>query len=169
VTGPRDDAAVPFERILKSLLKAPVVLYSAGAGWVFGKRFLLLTHRGRRSGRLHRTVLEVVAWRPEANEAIVMSGFGTRSQWYRNIVAGGAEEMQIATRRFVPRIRVLDHDEALDVLRDYEFKHWIAAPLVRRLLSQLLGFKYRGWRLDGRRAVEVLPLVSLSPRTRSQS
>jgi hypothetical protein len=33
---------VPFERILKSLLKAPVVLYTAGAGWVLGKRFLLL-------------------------------------------------------------------------------------------------------------------------------
>lgn len=127
---------------------------------------MLLTHRGRRAGRVYRSVPEVVAWRPETDESVVISAFGKRSHWYRNIVAGGAEEVQIATFRFVPRVRVLDHDEALDVIRDYELKHRIAAPLLRRALSRLLGFSYRGWRFDGRREVEVLPLVSLSPRER---
>jgi hypothetical protein len=62
--------------ILRRALRLPVRLYDLGAARLFGHRFLLLTHRGRRSGRLYRTMLEVVDWDSERREAIVMSGFG---------------------------------------------------------------------------------------------
>jgi hypothetical protein len=41
-------------------LRAPAVLYDWKLGWVLGRRFLRLTHRGERSGRCYRMMLEVI-------------------------------------------------------------------------------------------------------------
>jgi hypothetical protein len=58
-----------------------VALYRVGAGPLLGHRFLLLAHRGRRTGRRYETVLEVVRWRAETSEAVVLAGLGRRAQW----------------------------------------------------------------------------------------
>ena len=150
-------------RLLRWLLKAPVVLYDARAGWLLGHRFLLLRHHGRRSHRLYSTVLEVVAWRPATREVVVMSGFGHRSQWYRNVLAGQAVEVQVARLRFVPAVRPLDVDEAVGVLADYERRNRLAVPLVRAVLSKLAGFRYEGSDAARRRLVDNLPLVAFRP------
>lgn len=150
--------------VLRWLLRAPVALYSARAGWLLGHRFLLLRHRGRRSHRPYRTVLEVVAWRPAAREAVVMSGLGPRSQWYRNALAGQAVEVQIARLRFAPVVRPLGTDEAVGVLADYERRNRLAVPLVHAVLSKLAGFRYDGSDAAQRRLVHTLPLVALRPR-----
>jgi deazaflavin-dependent oxidoreductase (nitroreductase family) len=141
-----------------------VALYAAHAGWLLGHRFLLLHHRGRRSQRRYRAVLEVVAWRPAAREAVVLSGFGHSSQWYRNVLAGQAVEVQIARLRFAPSVRPLGSDEAVGVLADYERRNRLVAPLVRRVLSKLAGFRYDGSDAARRRLVQTLPLVALRPR-----
>lgn len=151
-------------RVLRWLLRLPAVVYSAHAGWLFGHRFLLLVHRGRRTGRLYRTVLEVVAWDEATREAIVMSGFGKASQWYKNVVAGDAVEVRIARLRFAPRVRLLSHDEATRVLADYEKRNRIAARVFRVAFSKLAGFRYDGSYCARRRLIEVLPLVAFHPR-----
>jgi deazaflavin-dependent oxidoreductase (nitroreductase family) len=150
-------------RLLRWLLKAPVVLYDARAGWLLGHRFLLLRHRGRRSHRLYSTVLEVVAWRPTTREVVVVSGFGHRSQWYRNVLAGQAVEVQVARLRFAPGVRPLGVDEAVGVLADYERRNRLAVPLVRAVLSKLAGFRYDGSDAARRRVVDVLPMVAFRP------
>ena len=152
--------------MLRWLLRAPVALYSAHAGWLLGHRFLLLRHRGRRSHHLYSTVLEVVAWRPAAREAVVMSGFGHGLQWYRNVLAGQAVEVQIARLRFAPDVRPLGADDAVGVLADYERRNRLAAPRVRAVLSKLAGFRYDGSDAARRRLVQTLPLVALRPRDR---
>jgi deazaflavin-dependent oxidoreductase (nitroreductase family) len=155
--------SVSLRRLLRWLLKAPVVLYDAHAGWLLGHRFLLLRHRGRRSQRLYSTVLEVVAWRPATREAVVMSGFGHRSQWYRNVLAGQAVEVQVARRRFLPAVRPLGVEEAVGVLADYERRNRLAVPLVRAVLSKLAGFRYDGSDAARCRLVDALPLVAFRP------
>lgn len=142
----------------------PAALYAAHAGWLLGHRFLLLRHRGRHTQRLYSTVLEVVAWRPVACEAVVVSGFGPSAQWYQNVLAGQAVEVQLARLRFVPSVRPLDLHEAVGVLADYERRNRIARPLVRAVLSKLAGFRYDGSDAARRRLVEALPLVALRPR-----
>jgi deazaflavin-dependent oxidoreductase (nitroreductase family) len=151
-------------RVLGWLLRGPVALYSAHAGWLLGHRLLLLRHRRRRSHRLYGTVLEVVAWRPAAREAVVMSGFGPRSQWYRNVLAGQAVEVRITRLRFAPGVRPLGSDEAVGVLADYERRNRLVVPLVRAVLSKLAGFCYDGSDAGRRRLVHALPLVALCPR-----
>jgi hypothetical protein len=62
-----------------------------------------LRQRGRRSHRRSSTMLEVVAWRPATRESVVVSGFGHRSQRYRNVLAGQAVQVQVARLRWSVR------------------------------------------------------------------
>lgn len=144
---------------LKWALRQPVRLFDVGAGRLLGHRFLLLTHRGRRSGRTYRTMLEVVAWDGMRREAVVVSGFGARSNWFLNVTGGGTEEIQIAGRRFRPLVRRVDPEEAAQLLADYEQRNRLIAPLVRAVLSRLAGFGYDGSPQARQRLVEILPFV----------
>jgi deazaflavin-dependent oxidoreductase (nitroreductase family) len=135
-------------------------LYRAGFGWLLGHRFLALTHRGRRSGHRYTTVLEVVSWRADLGEAVVVSGFGAQAQWYRNVLAGGAEQVTLGRARFQPDVRVLESAEAISVLADYERRNRLIAPVVRAVLSRLVGFRYDGSASGRARVVEALPLVA---------
>jgi deazaflavin-dependent oxidoreductase (nitroreductase family) len=149
---------------VRRALRAPAALYRAGLGPVLGHRFLLLTHRGRKSGRTYETVLEVVRWRADAREAVVLAGLGRRANWLRNVQAGGAVEVRIGRERFVPAARELDVDEAVATLADYERRNRLLLPVVRAVLSRLAGFRYDGTDAARRRLVETLPLVAFADR-----
>jgi hypothetical protein len=69
--------------IVRLALWLPAYLYSANLGWLLGHRFLLLTHRGRRSRRARRTVLEVLHYDPVTRESLVVSAWGEDSDRYR--------------------------------------------------------------------------------------
>ncbi len=49
----------------------PILLYRARLGWLLGHRFLLLTHRGWKTGKIRRTVLEVVHYDPTTRDSAV--------------------------------------------------------------------------------------------------
>ncbi len=141
-----------------------MALYSMDAGWLLGHRFLLLAHRGRRTGRVYRTVLEVIAWDETTREAVVMSGFGRGSQWYRNVLAHDPVEVRIARLRFVPQVRELSTEEAARALAGYEERNRVATPVLRRVLSRLTRVRYDGSESARRKVVELLPLVGFRPR-----
>ena len=67
-------------------MRAPIWLYRAGLGFVFGSRVLMLEHIGRKSGARRYVVLEVVG-HPAPEIYIVASGFGEHAQWFRNLMA----------------------------------------------------------------------------------
>ena len=147
--------------ISKRIPRAPVALYEVGAEQVTRqRRFLLLTHRGRRSGCIYRTTLEVLFWDSAKREAIVMSGFGPRANWYLNSLDGGALEVQIAGLRLNPEVRSLEPEEAVHVIADYERRNRFIAPIVRVVLSRLAGIDYDSSEEARRRLVSALPLVA---------
>ncbi len=156
--------AITKQTVLRRLLHAPVYLYRWRLGRLLGKRFLLLTHIGRRSGLSRQTVLEVMQYRKDGPEAVVMSGFGRGSDWLRNIEANHQEEVTIGSQHFVAAHRFLGEDEALAVLRGYERRNRIAGPIVRSVLSRLLGWHYDGSDESRRRLVRQLPLLAFRPR-----
>lgn len=143
----------------------PTHLYRAGLGGLLGHRFLLLVHEGRRSGRRYETVVEVIRWDPATREAVVLSGWGRRASWFRNVEAGGPAEIRIGRERWqAPSHRVLDEQEAADALAGYERRHRLAAPLVRRVLARLAGTAYDGSPAARQAVVRVLPAVAFTPR-----
>lgn len=150
---------------LHYLFRAPVYLFRWQLGWLFGKRFLLLTHIGRKSGLHRQTVLEVVEYREQGPEVVVVSGFGFGSEWLRNIEARGNEEVKIGSRHFAAKHRLLDEDEAVLVLKNYEHRNQLFRPIIRIVLSHLVGWRYCGTEDDRRRLVKQLPFIAFRQRT----
>ncbi|MDQ2759263.1 MAG: nitroreductase family deazaflavin-dependent oxidoreductase [Actinomycetota bacterium] len=153
--------------ILTSLLRAPAHLYDWHAGWILGRRFLRLTHCGRRSGRRYQTMLEVIGQDRRTGEAFVIAGLGPQAQWYRNLLAHEAIEVAIGRDRFTPTHRQLDTTEASTVLAQYEYRNRFAAHIIRRLLGWLVGWPYDGTQDARRRLVTQLPVIGLRPTSRS--
>ena len=149
--------------LLRGLLRAPARLYDWHLGWLLGNRFLRLTHLGRRSGRTYQTMLEVVGTCPGTDEVIVMAGLGSTADWYRNVQARPTLEVAIGRRRFPATWRRLDEGEAVKVLASYEGGHRLAASVIRRVLSWLVGWQYDGSAAARSRLVSQLPVVAFRP------
>lgn len=64
--------------------RAPLLAWRLGLGTLLGHRFVLITTRGRRSGLLHRAVLEYGALR---GKLYVISGFGSQAEWHKDLSA----------------------------------------------------------------------------------
>ncbi|MHB8294329.1 MAG: nitroreductase family deazaflavin-dependent oxidoreductase [Acidimicrobiales bacterium] len=142
------------------LLRAPVLVYRWNAGWLLGRRFLLLTHVGRHSGRHYHTVLEVIGTSPTEGELFVVAGLGRSAQWYRNLKMHPAVEVAVGHHRFKPVYRELDKEDAAAVLADYEQRNRWAAPVVHRFLTWLVGWPYDGSEDARLRLVRELPGVA---------
>jgi deazaflavin-dependent oxidoreductase (nitroreductase family) len=145
--------------LLKFAFTLPRYLYRWHLGWLLGHRCLMITHIGRKSGRRRQTVLEVVRYDPSTRECIVMAGYGAQSDWYRNIQACPAIEVQVGRQRYTPQQRMLSAEETLHVLEEYQRQH----PWAFRELMHLAGYTYDGTP-EGLRAVsQILRGVALHP------
>jgi len=153
----------PPRGVLRSLLGLPVHLYHAHLGFLLGHRFLLLVHTGRKTGLRRETVLEVVRFDPVTRESVVAAGWGRRTGWLHNVEAGLAHEVWTGRQRFAPAYRILPTDEAERIFADYERRNRLIAPIIRAVLSRLLGWRYDGTPAARRRAVEELSLVGFRP------
>ena len=155
--------SVRMKHTLRPILDAPIYLYHGRLGWLLGRRFLLLTHVGRRTGRIHQTVLEVMEYRDESAEAVVMSGFGKQSNWLKNIEANQQAKILIGSDCFAANYRLLGEDEAACVVAGYMRKNRFMAPVIRWVLNKLVGWQYGDSQIDRRRLVAQLPLVAFRP------
>ena len=83
--------------IWKLLKLPPQFLYAIGLGPICGRLVLLLTTTGRKSGKLRVTPLQY----EEINGDIyIASARGTKSDWFRNIVANPKVKVRVKSRQF---------------------------------------------------------------------
>jgi deazaflavin-dependent oxidoreductase (nitroreductase family) len=100
------------------LVRAPIWLYRGGLGIVFGSRLLMLEHTGRTAGARRYAVLEVID-RPSPGRYVVSSGFGARTQWFRNVQANPHVRVYLGSRRPVPATaRLLTPSQAASAPRN---------------------------------------------------
>ncbi|WP_231639835.1 nitroreductase family deazaflavin-dependent oxidoreductase [Mycobacterium sp. Marseille-P9652] len=128
-------------RLLRSrrLVRAPIWLYKARAGALFGSRLLMLEHIGRTSGARRYAVLEVVD-HPRPDTWVVVSGFGRKAQWLRNIEANPRVRVYVGSQP--PRratARVLDQAEADRTLAAYRSRHPRTWQRFRPVLEETFG------------------------------
>ena len=123
-------------RALALGLRLPSYLYRFRLGRLLGHRFLLLTHRGRKSELTRRTPLEVLHYDPYSQESVVLSAWGKKADWYRNIEASLALQVETAGERYSPASRFLTSEEAYTVITEYVIRH----PLAARVLERISGF-----------------------------
>jgi deazaflavin-dependent oxidoreductase (nitroreductase family) len=122
---------------LRFLLRAPIWLYRARLGRVFGHRLVYLAHVGRRTGARREVVVEAVAYDPATPSVTVVAAWGKNPDWYRNLLAAPAIEVRIGTDRWrAPDHRRLTGAEVQETLHAYQRAH----PRAWRRLAPLLGF-----------------------------
>ena len=136
-------------------IHAPTWLYRSRLGFLMGKRFLMIEHRGRKSGTLYRTVIEVAGRHQERNEWIVTAGHGPTSDWYRNLKAGTLEAVWIGSKRLAATVRFLEPQEASQVMGDYERAHSRTA----KALFKGMGVSYDGTDEGRAEMMRQIPMV----------
>jgi deazaflavin-dependent oxidoreductase (nitroreductase family) len=136
------------------------LLYRLHLGWLLGHRRLLLMHRGRKTGQLRHTALDVMCFDPATKECLVVSIYGERSDWFRNIMAHPALEVQTGRDRFVPVQRILPPKEAQAVMLAF----WRRYPRAVRLGLRLLGFQYDDTEANWQAILSSLRVVSFRPQ-----
>ncbi|OSC40858.1 nitroreductase [Mycobacterium decipiens] len=120
-------------------MRAPVWIYQARAGALFGSRILMLEHIGRKTGARRHAVLEVVA-HAEPDSYVVASGFGAKAQWFRNIAANPRVRVYAGSRPPAPATaRILDQGEADRTLAEYRGRHPRAYEQLKPVLEETLG------------------------------
>ena len=144
--------------LFKWILKAPSWLFRVRLGFVFGDRFLMITHVGRKSGRIFHTPLEVVVHDTDSGEYVVCSGTGRNADWYRNISEHPVEQIQVRNRRWKPTQRHLDDAEAAERFADYEQRH----PKAAVKLLESMGRSYDGSDADRIRMMADIPMIAFS-------
>ena len=149
----------PPKGLARRLFRLPIFLYKVGLGWIFGNRFLMLNHIGRKSGLTRHAVLEVVQHDPQTDVYVVAVGFGETSQWYRNILARPEVSITVGRRKLDVTAERLDPQAAGQVLQDFARRY----PNEARMAG-LLGFEVDGSDEDYRQMGTMLPMVALRPR-----
>ena len=135
------------------LVRAPIVVFRLRLGLLFGGRLLLLEHVGRRSGQPRQVVLECVE-RSAPRRIVIASGFGDRSQWYRNLLAHPECHVSIGTRHRVPAVAwTLTSAETSAVRGRYREQHRAAYRELSGVVEESIG-----------QPIESVPMVELELR-----
>ena len=150
----------PPSGLVRWFLRLPIGLYRLKLGWLLGRRFLLLVHTGRKSGKPRNTVLEVLRHEPDTDRCIIASGWGTRAQWYRNVMQNPQVRFTIGLRDRPGRVAQLPAERAVQELRDYGGRHPAALGNLTRLM---IGETFDGSPGQYGRLAERVPVLELAP------
>jgi deazaflavin-dependent oxidoreductase (nitroreductase family) len=157
---PQLDRLPRMPRVPRKIARAPVPLYLHGLGFLFGHRLVLVEHKGRLSGRLRQVVLEVVDRGPR--RIVVVSGYGPKAHWYRNLLADPRVRITTGGMRDMPAVaRPLTPAETLEAFARYRDAH----PAATAALASAFGVPELAANgpLDPAIAVRM-PMVEFAPR-----
>jgi deazaflavin-dependent oxidoreductase (nitroreductase family) len=148
-------------RLVLAAMRVPRPLYRHGWGWMLDHTFLLIVHRGRKTGKRRETVAMALAYDPHTREAVVFSAWGPNTEWIRNLRAHPALQIQIGREAYVPEQQFLSEDESVAVVREFQRRH----PWRTRLFAAILGWGDLSSETAVREFVRTRPFVSFRPAT----
>ena len=139
--------------------RTPIWFYRLGLGWMFGERFLLLNHIGRKTGLPRQAVLEVVQHDKETDTFVVCVGFGKKSSWYQNLLKTPEVSIQVGRRKLDVLAEQLSPQEGGEAFADFCKRYPGEAKF-----AGLLGYEADGSDEDYRATGEMLTFMALRPR-----
>jgi deazaflavin-dependent oxidoreductase (nitroreductase family) len=142
------------------LWRLPIWLYRLRLGVLLGHRALLLTHKGRISGKERYAMLEVIKYEEATNTHYVASGFGEKSDWYQNITKTPDVTIQVGNDRFSATAERLPSDKATTVFNEYTQDH----PNAIRNLAKFVGYKIGNSQEELMGFLELIPVVIFHPK-----
>lgn len=145
--------------MMRALLRSPKLIYASPLRSMLGRLYVLVEHRGRKSGRLYRTVVDRLHVDPGTGEVFVLSAWGETADWYRNVQTATASRVWVGRRSFVPRQRVLGPDEALAIQQKANRER----PLAMRFGFLVMGCPFPKTDEELRKISPFLPVVGFRP------
>ncbi len=150
-------------RLWKKFIDAvmtPVIrfLYRHRLQKLVGGLMIVLTHTGRKSGKVRKTVLFAKKYDPATRQLWLVSAFGV-TDWYRNICVQPALRVEIGGVEYVPNQRILTAEEVVELEREFRSKF----PVVARAQAWLMCWKWRLNEVEFLEHAARLPGVLLSP------
>jgi deazaflavin-dependent oxidoreductase (nitroreductase family) len=150
----------PPSGLRRVLFRVPILVFRARLGWVFGHRLVLINHRGRKTGRSRQVVVEVAARDRATGAVTVASGFGSQSDWFRNLLVAPQTTIEVGARRLHVRAVPLSPEDGGEVMVDYAKRHRLSgAVLARYLRYDVDGGSEGGYRALG----HEIPFVRFEP------
>jgi deazaflavin-dependent oxidoreductase (nitroreductase family) len=129
-------------RVFGRALRMPSVFDRRGTRWLIQvlsppPTVIVLVNRGRRSGRLYKTPLSILAEDPERGEIFVSPMWSRDSDWYRNVIAGGLVEIHVGGERRQVSWRELDEAEGRVRAEAFRDAHPVYSRMIARRLARL--------------------------------
>lgn len=146
-------------RLALATMRLPRPLYDHGWGRLLGHTFVLIAHRGRKTGHRRETVAMPLCYDPGTHEVVVCSAWGPDTEWMRNLRADTALEIRIGRASYVPVQHFLSEDEAVSIALEFVRSH----PWRLRFMSAILGWGDLGSEPAVREFVRDRPFVSFRP------
>ena len=148
----------PTKGLMRIMLRLPILLYHNHMGWLLGKRFLMLTTEGRKTGLSRDAVVEIVSHDKITSTYYIASGWGEQSNWYRNIQKTPRVSVRVGNRQYLALASVIPPKDAEQVLYNYTRQH----PIASQMLTQLfLGERLRNAFEQSRSLANSIPLVAI--------
>jgi len=148
----------PPKGLKLKLFRAPRYFYHFKLGFLFGERFIHLKHWGRKSGQLKETVIEVIDQDKTNGVLYSASGFGTQSQWFKNISVNNAVFVTLRNTEFEASASVLSADQATEVLLRYLKAH----PNSIKSVARLSGYEMDGSEKDVIAFSQIIKIVKFT-------
>jgi deazaflavin-dependent oxidoreductase (nitroreductase family) len=146
-------------RLALAVFRLPLKAYQHNAGPAVGRTFLAFTHVGRKTGQPHQTVAMVARYDEATGEAVIVAGWGPQADWYRNLQAHPALQVQLGGQTFTPVQRFLTDEEAFAVVVQFRRDH----PHRLRFFSRVLGWGDLRDDVRVRSFVDTHPFVAFRP------
>lgn len=117
---------------------------------------VLLTTLGRRTGRYHRVVVDIIEHDKTKDTYYINAAFGPRSDWYLNLRANPIVQAQVGWHKFTVRTTTLPSDEAGDILVKFARRH----PHYVRIMMRVIGVRISWSEEDVRALALQMPVVA---------
>jgi deazaflavin-dependent oxidoreductase (nitroreductase family) len=118
---------------------------------------MFLTTIGRRTGKPHRVVVDIVKHDKDNSIYFINAGWGMKSDWFRNLISNPNVQVQIARRKYRGKASVLPLKEAGDILVEFINQH----PNYVSLMVRLIGIEIKFTEEEIRSLVLTMPIVAI--------
>ena len=86
----------------------------------------------------------------------VVSGYGEKADWFRNIMKTPKVFAQVGGRRFNADVERLSQERALEEFQDYAHRH----PKLFKNIGMLIGIKFEGTQEEVEQVSQILPVIA---------
>lgn len=148
--------------LLKFFFKFPLLLHKMGfGGWerLIGAEWMRITTTGRKTGKRREAMVDVMDYERENDTYYIEAAYGSRADWYKNIMSNPDFDAQVGRRKFKATAKELDGKDTGEMLvRFYRRK-----PAYTRSVMAMVGMKFKN-EDELREVGKNLTLLAVKPR-----